>query len=119
MGCLKSSLHFLGCPSQNVENGQRPPTQNVESEHLSLVVLVENFDFWKVLGLARNPSKKMRLDESFRTVPVSFHLEVVVKSYGQITEIVLWPIFRQNVESVGGHKCREHFQRLGLSWGIM
>ena len=33
----------------------------------------------------QNPSKKMRLDESFRMVPVSCHLEVVVKSYGQIT----------------------------------
>ena len=42
-------------------------------------------DFWKVLGLARNPSKKMRLDESFRMVRVPCHLEVVVKSYGQIT----------------------------------
>ena len=93
---------FLGCPSQNVENGQRPPTQNVESEHLSLVVLVEIFDFWKVLGLGRNPSKKMRLDESFRTVPVSCHLEVVVKSYGQITEIILWPNFRQKCRVSGG-----------------
>ena len=101
---MKSSLHFLGCPTQNVENGQRPPTQNVESEHLSLVVLVENFDFWKVLGLARNPSKKMRLDESFRSVPVSCHLEVVVKSYGQITEVISWHHFRQNVEEVGSIK---------------
>ena len=42
-------------------------------------------DFWKVLGLARNPSKKMRLDESFRMVRVPCHLDVVVKSYGQIT----------------------------------
>ena len=43
--------------------------------------------FWKVLGLTRNPSKKMRLDESFRMVRVPCHLEVVVKSYGQITNI--------------------------------
>ena len=42
-------------------------------------------DVWKVLGLARNPSKKMRLDESFRMVRVPCHLEVVGKSYGQIT----------------------------------
>ena len=35
----------------------------------------------------QNPSKKMRLDESFRMVPVSCHLEVVVKSYDQITKI--------------------------------
>ena len=33
----------------------------------------------------QNPSKKMRLDESFRMVPVSCHLEVVVQSYGQNT----------------------------------
>ena len=46
---------------------------------------VKKCDFWKVLGLARNPSKKMRLDESFRMVRVPCHLEVVVKSYGQIT----------------------------------
>ena len=88
---------FLGCPSQNVENGQRPPTQNVEVGRLSLVVLVRKSDFWKVLGLARNPSKRMRLDESFRMVPVSCHWEVVVKSYGQITEMILWPNFRQNM----------------------
>ena len=93
---------FLGCPSQNVENGQRPPTQNVEIRRLGLVVLVRKCDFWKVPGLARNPSKKMRLDESFRTVPVSCHLEVVVKSYGQITEIILWPNFRQKCRVSGG-----------------
>ena len=46
---------------------------------------VKKCDFWKVLGLTRNPSKKMRLDESFRMVRVPCHLEVVVKSYGQIT----------------------------------
>ena len=101
MGCLKSSLHFFGCPSQNVENGQRPPTQNVESGHLSLVLLVEKTDFWKVLGLARDPSKKMRLDESFPMVQVSCHLEVVVRRYGQITEIISWPHVPQNVEEVG------------------
>ena len=95
---------FLGCPSQNVENGQRPPTQNVEIGRLGLVVLVRKCDFWKVPGLARNPSKKMRLDESFRMVPVSCHLEVVVKSYGQITEIISWHHFRQNVEEVGSIK---------------
>ena len=38
-------------------------------------------------AIFQNPSKKMRLDESFRMVPVSCHLEVVVKSYGQITKI--------------------------------
>ena len=38
-------------------------------------------------AIFRNPSKKMRLDESFRIIPVSCHLEVVVKSYGQITKI--------------------------------
>ena len=36
-------------------------------------------------AIFRNPSKKMRLDESFRMVPVSCHLEVVVQSYGQNT----------------------------------
>ena len=39
-------------------------------------------------NIFRNPSKKMRLDESFRMAPVSCHLEVVVKSYVQITEHV-------------------------------
>ena len=38
-------------------------------------------------AIFRNPSKKMRLDESFRMAEVSCHLEVVVKSYGQITKI--------------------------------
>ena len=38
-------------------------------------------------AIFRTPSKKMRLDESFRMAPVSCHLEVVVKSYGQITKI--------------------------------
>ena len=38
-------------------------------------------------AIFRNPFKKMRLDESFRMAPVSCHLEVVVKSYGQITKI--------------------------------
>ena len=97
-GVFENLSTFLGCPIQNVENGQRPPTQNVVVGRLSLVVLVRKSDLWKVLGLARNPSKKMRLDESFRMVPVSCHLEVVVKNYGQITEIILWPNFRQNVE---------------------
>ena len=64
----------------------------------SLARFVQKCDFWKVLGLARNPSKKMRLDESFRMVPVSCHLVVVVKSYGQITEMIIWLNFRQNVE---------------------
>ena len=53
----------------------------------SLAAPGQKCDFWKVLGLARNPSKKMRLDESFRMVRVPCHLEVVVKSYGQITKI--------------------------------
>ena len=48
------------------------------------------------------PSKKMRLDESFRTVPVSCHKEVVVKSYGQITEIIIWPNFRPKCRVSGG-----------------
>ena len=74
---------FLGCPSQNVEKGQRPPTQNVEVGRLSLVVLVRKSDFWKVLGLARNPSKKMRLDESFRMVQSACHFVAYIKSYGQ------------------------------------
>ena len=42
----------------------------------------------------QNPSKKMRLDESFRMVPVSCNSEVVVKSYGQITKI--WPDLLKN-----------------------
>ena len=93
---------FLGCPSQNVENGQRPPNQNVEIGRLGLVVLVRKSDFCKVPGLDRNPSKKMRLDESFRSVPVSCHLEVVVESYGQITEMIPWPNFRQKCRVSGG-----------------
>ena len=101
-GVFEILATFLGCPSQNVENGQGPPTQNVKVERLSLVVLVRKSDFCKVPGLARNPSKKMRLDESFRSVPVSCHLEVVVKSYGQITEIVLWSNFRQKCRVSGG-----------------
>ena len=40
-------------------------------------------------AIFRNPSKKMRLDKSFRMVPVSCHLEVEVKSYGQNTVKVL------------------------------
>ena len=56
---------FLGCPIQNVENGQRPPTQNVEVGRLSLVVLVRKSDFGKVFGLARNPSKKCASTRAF------------------------------------------------------
>ena len=44
--------------------------------------------FWPDLSkivIFPNPSKKMRLDESFRMAQVSCHLEVVVKSYGQNT----------------------------------
>ena len=64
---------FLGCPSQNVEHGQRPPTQNVEIGRLGLVVLVRKSDFCKVPGLARNPSKDApRRELSIRTSFVSF-----------------------------------------------
>ena len=38
---------------------------------LCLAVPDQKCDFWKVLGLARNPFEKMRLDESFRTVQFS------------------------------------------------
>ena len=52
------------------------------------VLIFDHIIFWPDLpknAIFRNPSKKMRLDESFRMVPVSCHLEVVVKSYGQNT----------------------------------
>ena len=39
-------------------------------------------DYWIVLGLAENLSRKMRLDESFRT-------NSTIKRYGQITKVVL------------------------------
>mgnify|MGYP003321509354 CR=1 FL=1 len=55
---------------------------------LGLAVLVQKSDFWKVLGLARNPSKKMRLDESFRMVQSACHLVAYIKSYGQKTKII-------------------------------
>ena len=89
---------FFGCPNQNVENGQRLPTQNVEVGRLSLVVLVKKPILGKCSDWIETPSKKMRFDENFRLVPVSCHLEVVVKRYGQIIEIIPWPNFRPNVE---------------------
>ena len=66
--------------------------------------ICQKYEFQKVLRFFRNPCEKMRLDETFRTVPVSCQLEVVVKSYGQITEIISWNHFRQNVEEVGSIK---------------
>ena len=39
------------------------------------------------IAIFRNPSKKMRLDESFHLPPVACHNSIVVKSYGQITKI--------------------------------
>ena len=55
---------------------------------LGLAVLDQKCDFWKVLGLARNPSKKMRLDESFRMVQSACHLVAYIKSYGQKTKVI-------------------------------
>ena len=55
---------------------------------LGLAVLGQKCDFWKVLGLARNPSKKMRLDESFRMVQSACHLVAYIKSYDQKTKVV-------------------------------
>ena len=40
-------------------------------------------------AIFQNPSKKMRLDESFHLLPVACHNSIVVKSYGQITKITL------------------------------
>ena len=67
--------------SNNVKNGLDPPPYGVSG----LVGLGRNSDFWKVLGLARNPFKKMRLDESFRMVRVPCRNSASIKSYGQIT----------------------------------
>ena len=50
---------------------------------LGLAVPGKKCDFWKVLGLARNPSKKMRLDESCRMVQSACHFVAYIKSYGQ------------------------------------
>ena len=62
-----------------------------------MAVLAQKCDFWKVLGLARNPSKKMRLDESFRMVQSACHFVTYIKSYGQKTKVIsrvrIWPIF--------------------------
>ena len=55
---------------------------------LGLDVPGQKCDFWKVLKLARNPVKKLRLDESFRIVQSACHLVAYIKSYGQITEII-------------------------------
>ena len=64
---------------------------------LGLAVLIQKCDFWKVLGLARNPSKKMRLDESFRMVQSACHFVAYIKSYGQKTKVIsrvrIWPVF--------------------------
>ena len=43
--------------------------------------------------ICRNPSKKMRLDESFRMVPVSCHLEVVVKNYDKLLKSLQKPAY--------------------------
>ena len=51
----------------------------------SLAAPGQKCDFWKVLRLARNPFKKMRLDESFRMVQSACHLVAYIKSYGQNT----------------------------------
>ena len=40
-------------------------------------------DFWKVLRLARNPSKKMRLDESCRMVQSACESVAYMRSHGQ------------------------------------
>ena len=45
----------------------------------------------------QNPSKKMRLDESFRMVQLACHFVTYIKSYGQKTKVIsrlrIWPIF--------------------------
>ena len=64
---------------------------------LGLAVLGQKYDLWRVLGLARNPSKKMRLDESFRMVQSACHFVTYIKSYGQKTKVIsrvrIWLIF--------------------------
>ena len=55
---------------------------------LGLAVLGQKCDFWKVLRLARNPSKKMRLDESFRMVQSACQSVAYIKSYGQKTKVI-------------------------------
>ena len=53
-----------------------------------LVRFVQKCNFWKVLGLARNPSKKMRLDESSPMVQSAFQSMAYIKSYGQKTKVI-------------------------------
>ena len=53
-------------------------------------------EIFAVLGLARNPSKRLRLDESFRMVTSACQCITTIKSYGQITEIILC-MFMSNV----------------------
>ena len=64
---------------------------------LDLAIAGQKCDFWKVLRLARNPSKKMRLDESFRMVQSACHFVAYIKSYGQKTKVIsrvrIRPIF--------------------------
>ena len=55
---------------------------------LGLAVFRQKCNVWKVLGLARNPSKKMRLDESFRMVQSACHLVAYIKSYGQKAKVI-------------------------------
>ena len=60
---------------------------------LGLAIPAQKCNFWKVLRLARNPSKKMRLDESFRMVQSACQSVAYIKSYGQKTKVIA----RENV----------------------
>ena len=59
----------------------------------SLFLDGQKCDFWKVLGSDRNPSKKMRLDESFRMVQSACQSVAYIKNYGQNTKFIA----RQNL----------------------
>ena len=77
--------------------------------------------FWKVLGLARNPSKKMRLDESFRMVQFSCQSEVTIESHGQ-NKVIPRHNFGSFLVPYFGHRFWDTFWSLlgsilGQFWG--
>ena len=72
------------------------PDQGWGMDGLISAVLGQKCDFCEVLGLARNPPKKMRLYESFRMVQSACQSDATIKSYGQITELILC-MFMSNV----------------------
>ena len=75
------SLHAVFLHVEPPPNLSTPPARHVR---LGPAVRQGRLGLVKMVKFAK-PFKKMRLDESFRMVPVSCHLEVVVKSYDQNT----------------------------------